>query len=396
MHRLRVIDRRRNALRLERCGEGVAVGPLGQTDGVLRPHRGAAGRKPLNLHDIGKPVRIVLGYPVASRDLVLEDFQLLDKDRRLHGVEPPGEPEPDIVVFVGSLAMHADAAQVFHKLRIVGQDRAAVAETAERFRREKTRRGRKPKGPEPAALVTCAKALRGVVEHEQARFLRNRADRIVVGALPEQIDRDDRFRLEAEPFCGGNTADERGRIHVEGLCVDIDKDRGGAGERRRLAGCAKGERWTDDGIPRPDALCHQHHQERVGAACAAHHMLCAAEGDERGLELGHLGTTDELAMREHAGHRLVDFLAQSLTLGANVDEGDLLRTQMLVHGALRRLNDGHRLDQPTTRRGPLRRGGAAAAIAAVLAEVSRHRVAISRLATPSSPVTAGAEPERTA
>src|SRR5262245_45665678 len=99
--------------------------------------------------------------------------------------------------------MHADAAQVFRKLRIVGQDRSAVAETTERFCREKAGRGREPKGTELAALVARAKALRGIIEYEQARFLRNRADRVVVGAVPEQIDRDHRFRLEAEPFCGG-------------------------------------------------------------------------------------------------------------------------------------------------------------------------------------------------
>src|ERR1700737_5457836 len=47
---------------------------------------------------------------------------------------------------------------------------------------------------------------------------------------------------------------------------------------------------------------------------------------------------------------------------------------------------------PTTRRVPLRAGEAAAGFAGV----SRQRIAISRLATPSSPVTAGTPPERTA
>src|ERR1700738_4802234 len=47
---------------------------------------------------------------------------------------------------------------------------------------------------------------------------------------------------------------------------------------------------------------------------------------------------------------------------------------------------------PTTRRRPLR----AAETQAGFAGVSRQRIAISRLATPSSPVTAGTPPERTA
>ncbi len=160
-------------------------------------------------HDIAEPLRIALRDLVARGDLVLEDFQFFDQDRGLHGIEPPGQPETNIVVFVRALAVDADAAQRFGKFGIVGEDRPAVAEAAERLGREKAGRGDEAEGAETAALVAGAKRLRGVIEHEQALGFRDRADGIMVGALPEQVDRDHRPRLEAELLRGRDAALER-------------------------------------------------------------------------------------------------------------------------------------------------------------------------------------------
>ena len=100
---------------------------------------------------------------------------------------------------------------VCREFGIVGEDRAAVAEAAERLGREEAGRGRKAEGAEPAALVARAESLRGVVEHEQALGLGDRADRVMVGALPEQVDRDHRLRLEAELLRGRDAALQRSR-----------------------------------------------------------------------------------------------------------------------------------------------------------------------------------------
>ena len=94
---------------------------------------------------------------------------------------------------------------------VVGEYRAAVAEAAERLGREKAGRGGKAEGAEPAALVAGAKTLRGVIEHEHALGFGDRGDGIVVGALPEQIDRNHRSRLEAALLGGRDAALERSR-----------------------------------------------------------------------------------------------------------------------------------------------------------------------------------------
>ena len=64
-------------------------------------------------------------------------------------------------------------------------------------------------------------------------------------------------------------------------------------------------------------------------------MPGAAVVGERGLQRGHFRTVDELAMREHAGNRLIDRCAEPAALRDDVDERYGFWTQVLVHGALR-------------------------------------------------------------
>src|SRR5439155_25984838 len=126
-------DHRRNALRLQRCRKTIAIGALWQADGVLRPNRGASGSQPRHRHEVAETARIAPRDAVARRDLVLENLQLLDQDRRLPGAETPGQAKAHIVVFVGALAVNADAAQRLGKFVIIGKDGATIAEAAERL-----------------------------------------------------------------------------------------------------------------------------------------------------------------------------------------------------------------------------------------------------------------------
>src|SRR5581483_890542 len=113
-------------------------------------------------------------------NLVVQDLELVAQDRDLHGIEPRGEAEADIIVLVAAMTVHADAAKLFRERCIIGEDRAAVAETSERLGREKARCRRKPESAEPPALVRGAKRLRGVVEHEQAFRFGYRQDAVEI------------------------------------------------------------------------------------------------------------------------------------------------------------------------------------------------------------------------
>ena len=227
--------------------------------------------------------------------------------------------------------MDAHAAQRLGEVGVVGEDRTAIAIAAERLGREEAGGGGKPAGAEPPSLVAGAKALGGVVEHEHALFSGDRGDRIVIGRLAEQIDRDHRLQLQAVSLGGGDAALQRLDIHVEGDFIDIDKHRRGAGERHHFAGGAEREGRADHRVARADALGHQHHQQRVGAAGAGHHMLGAAECRKISLELHDLRTVDEMTVLEHPADRLVDQVAETAALRDNINEGHGFDAELLIH-----------------------------------------------------------------
>ena len=156
----------------------------------------------------------------------------------------------------------------------------------------------------------------------------------MVGALAEQVDRDHGPGLEAALLRGRDAALERGGIDVEGRLVDIDEHRRRADQRHRLAGRAEREGRAEHRVARADFLRHQHHQQRIGAAGAAHDMLGAAEMPQAPPPARDFRPVDELAMVEHAGDGLIDRFAEPPALRGDVDEGNGFWTHVLVHGAL--------------------------------------------------------------
>ena len=132
---------------------------------------------------------------VARVDLVRKNLQLLAQDRGLDGIEPRGETDTHIVVFVAALAVHAQAAQRVGKSVVVGHHRAAVAVAAERLGREETGRRRVAEGAEPAVVVDRAESpARHRRESNRFSALAAAAIAAVVGRQAEQIDRNDRLR----------------------------------------------------------------------------------------------------------------------------------------------------------------------------------------------------------
>jgi len=78
-------------------------------------------------------------------------------------------------------------------------------------------------------------------------------------------------------------------------------------------------------------------------------MPCAAKVGKRSLKLSHFRTIDELAVREHAGDRLIDRLTKPAALCGDIDEGNRIWTQVLVHLTLQRLRSEHPLADDAAR-----------------------------------------------
>jgi len=191
-----------------------------------------------------------------------------------------------------------------------------------------------PKAAEAAALVGRAKTLRGIVQNEHPLGFGNRCDRIVIRGLPEQINRNDRFRLEPALLGDRDAVFQRIGIDIERRFIDIDEDGRGAKKGHHLAGRAERKGRTDHSVARTNLLCHQHHQQRVGAAGAGDHMFRAAEGRKVRLQSRNFRPVDELAMRQHARDRIIDALAATVTLLDDVDERDSLSWRVLIHAIL--------------------------------------------------------------
>ena len=193
MQRDRVVDCGRNAFCLQCSGQRIAPAAR-YLNRVLRPNRGGSGGA-LARHDIAKPFTVSMGNLVAGIDFVREDLELFDQDRRLDGIEPRGETDADIVVFIAPLPVHTQASEGVGNAVIVGHHRAAVAIATERLGGEKTGRRGVAKGAQAPIVVGRAKALGSIIKNEQIFGLRRGCNRAVVGRQAEQIHGNDRFWL---------------------------------------------------------------------------------------------------------------------------------------------------------------------------------------------------------
>src|SRR5262249_16823582 len=145
-------------------GSGKRVTPLGRdADRILRPDRGRTLAQVGNGRDLGKPGPIAARDALARYDLLGEDLELFDQDRRLDRVEPSVEPYSHAIIFVVALAVDAQAAHDRGKLVVVGEHGAAVAVNAERLCRKEAGRGRFGEGAEATVAVARPESLRGIV-----------------------------------------------------------------------------------------------------------------------------------------------------------------------------------------------------------------------------------------
>jgi hypothetical protein len=142
----------------------------------------------------------------------------------------------------------------------------------------------------------------------------------VVSRQAEQIDGYDGLGFEPEALGGANRPAQTCRIDVEGRGIDIGEDGGCAQQGCHLGSRAEGESRAKDCVAAADSLGHQAEEERIGAARARYRMARAAKCRQRGFELAHLGTENELTMIDDAGDRRVDARPKPPALRGEIDE----------------------------------------------------------------------------
>ena len=150
---------------------------------------------------------------------------------------------------------------------------------------------------------------------------RDGAQRRPVRRLAEQIDADQRARPQPAlaPHLGDAALQVR-RVDLEGARIDIDEHRRGTQHQRHLGRRGVGEGRQEHRIARPDALRHEGDLDRIGAGTHRHAVPGAAEPRQFGLQFGHLGAEDELAVRQHAIQPPAQFARDARLLRLQVEE----------------------------------------------------------------------------
>ena len=111
---------------------------------------------------------------VAQLDFLGEDFQLLDQNCGLNGIEPGIHADMNMLIAVRALAMHAQAEQKILERLVIGETGAPIAVTAQWFGRKETGGGCVADGAGALAVQQSPKALCRVAEEFQALTRRNR------------------------------------------------------------------------------------------------------------------------------------------------------------------------------------------------------------------------------
>src|SRR5262245_5691320 len=328
IERARIVDRGWDAGLA--AGFGKLVAPLGDY-GVLRPDRGCAADQLRHFGDRTKRIVVALGPDLPRRNLIGKQAELFDQDRGLDRVEPAVEPHMLGVGPAWTLAVIAQRKEPRRLVVVVGEDRAAIAVTAERLGRIEAGRGIRRERADFPPVEARAETLGGVRDHEKFVLFGDRADGFVIGRLSVEIDRDHATRGESKPlrlaYCGLETF----RIEVETFGTHIDKDWLGAAKQRHLGGGNEGECRHEDRIAGAYAFGHQSKQQGVGAVRATDAMARAAEGGKLPLELGDLGPENVLTVLEHRRDHPLDAVAQPLALRGEVDEGGNGLRAVLTH-----------------------------------------------------------------
>ncbi len=216
-----------------------------------------------------------------------------------------------VLLLRAPVAQHPDRARV---LGVVGHHHAALAIGAQVLAGVEAEAGHVGDAARAPALVFGAVRLAGVLDDHQSMPAGDLQQRIHVGRLAVQADRNDRLGLV------GDRRLERRDVHREGLRIDVDEDCLGARVVDRRNRGHEGERDGDDLVAATDAGGEQGQVQRARAGVDRHADGRAAVGREFLFERRHLGAERERAALQHALDRGVHFGLDREVLGLEIDE----------------------------------------------------------------------------
>ena len=217
-------------------------------------------------------------------------------------------------------------AQEPHRLiqvRIVGGDRAGVAERAQvlaRVVREAAGDAVGARADDGAISlgVVGAVRLRRILDQRHSGRGRDGSERFELGRPPVEVHRHDRRDTV-------HIGLERVGVHAARLRIHVDEARAGATPGDRLSRGDERVGRYGDLVSGSDVQGREHQVDRRRAGAGTEAVRAAGEGGEGLLVLNHLAALDEPGVVDHVLHRGVDLGLVAVVRGLQVDEGDVLR-----------------------------------------------------------------------
>ena len=249
------------------------------------------------------------GLPVAGGDfltlghLAFEQVHLREEDRRLDRVEARVHADADVVVLAGALAVNLQGGKEAGDLVIVGVDGSAVAVAAERLRGEEARAGDVAERTASGALIRGSSTLSGVFNQQKTVVGADPRDLIETGGIAKEVNGDDRAGPKLTlALYDLYLFDERAWRKIEGVRINIAKDRSGTKHRGGLHGCYEGHCGTEDCVASADPISHVSELKRLSAIATSEAVRTSDIVSKPLLELAHFWTSDKMS----AGHDFVN------------------------------------------------------------------------------------------
>jgi len=189
--------------------------------------------------------------------------------------------------------VYAQPSHSGREFRIARGDNACITRRAEILARIKTETpGEAERARAPAAVLRADRLCR-IFQQDQTLGLAEFQQRIHVGHLTIQVNRQHHFRPRRNH--GRNLIDAQ----VVSERIDIDKNRPGAEARDRTGSRKEAEGSGDDLVTGADIECHQRQQQSVGTGSTTDRVARLAISSDFAFQGGDLGPHDEVLRLEN-------------------------------------------------------------------------------------------------